>query len=372
MTMTPDPKTDPARRCMRVAEWPEKDRACWAAAIRGGDLLEEAGPASHWRQGTRCKVESSYGRFLTFLERNGHLDRGAGPDERLSPHILEAFVVELKSQVASVTVAQRLTDLAEAFRVMVPEADTSFLRKAALRCKARARPSRDKGGKIVHPRDLLDLGLAIMDGAQGSADAALKRACRFRNGLIIALLATRAIRRTNLAGMRLGVHLLHDSGGWRLAFSAGETKNHTPLERTVPAVLVAYLERYLAEYRPVLLRGNEHDGLWISYFGGTMAEGSIYDTVREITEAAFGVAINLHAFRDCQATWMAIEDPRHVHAIPSLLGHSDHRTGERFYNQAGSLEAGRVYQQGIADLRATLVPRRRRSRRKGRERPCAR
>lgn len=350
-----DPKKDPARRCMPVAEWPEADRAAWEAAIRRGDLLDGAGPAAHWRAGTRKKVESSYGRFLTFLDRNGLLDRGAEPSERLTLELLRVFVAELQGQVASVTVSQRLVDLAEAFRVMVPKTNTGFLRKIALRLKARARPTRDKRAKVVHPRDLLGLGLAIMDRAETANVSPLTRACRFRDGLIIALLATRSIRRANLVGIRIGVHIQRNGNRWQLIFPPEETKDRRLLAFDLPEHLYACLEGYLTTHRPVLLGKADHDSLWVSYLGRPMGQGSIYDRVRALTNEAFGTGINLHAFRDSQATWMAIEDPVHVRVIPALLGHADHRTGERYYNLADSLEASRVFQDAFETLRRDSV-----------------
>ncbi len=41
--------------------------------------------------------------------------------------------------------------------------------------------------------------------------------------------------------------------------------------------------------------------------------------------------------------------------IPPILGHAGLATSERHYNQARSLEAGRRYQQTIAELRRRAV-----------------
>jgi len=95
-----------------------------------------------------------------------------------------------------------------------------------------------------------------------------------------------------------------------------------------------------------------------------MAHGAIYDKISVITRREFGVEVNLHLFRDCQATFMALDDPEHVGAIPAILGHNDPHTAERFYNQAGTVEAARRYQQGIQGLRCRITADKR-QRRKG-------
>jgi hypothetical protein len=106
------------------------------------------------------------------------------------------------------------------------------------------------------------------------------------------------------------------------------------------------------------------DHLWISYQGCHMAERSIYADICEATEAEFGHSINPQLFRDCDATYTAIDDPKHVGIIRLVLGQKDHRTGERYYNQAGTVEAGEEYQRGILALRREIVPKVRRVRRK--------
>ena len=111
------PSKDPRRRCMPVAEWPEMDRSAWAAAVQKGDLLDGQGPAAHWRPKTQRTVVAAYGRYLTFLDRNGWLDRDAGPEERLTPDRLRAYLAELADTVASVTMWGRITNLSYQFAI---------------------------------------------------------------------------------------------------------------------------------------------------------------------------------------------------------------------------------------------------------------
>jgi hypothetical protein len=70
------------------------------------------------------------------------------------------------------------------------------------------------------------------------------------------------------------------------------------------------------------------------------------------TRARFGHPVNPHMFRDAAATSIAIEDPAHVGMVAAILGHTNPQTAERFYNQAGSLEAGRCLQAVIQSSRS--------------------
>src|SRR5262245_31674623 len=74
-----DPKKDPRRRCMPVAKWPPADEDAWRKAMQVGVPFDGCGPAAHWREDTKRKVISAYGRWLTFLQFRGALDWDADP-----------------------------------------------------------------------------------------------------------------------------------------------------------------------------------------------------------------------------------------------------------------------------------------------------
>ena len=64
----------------------------------------------------------------------------------------------------------------------------------------------------------MELGVKLMRGAeQGVHNDARKNACVYRDGLQIALLAMRPLRRKNFAEMGLQHHLMRVGEGWRIA-----------------------------------------------------------------------------------------------------------------------------------------------------------
>jgi site-specific recombinase XerD len=183
----------------------------------------------------------------------------------------------------------------------------------------------------------------------------LRRATMYRDGLMLATLAARPLRRCNLGMIELGHHLVRSGTGWRLVFAGHETKTGTPLELPWPGRLEVPLERYLDRHRPVLLDGQASDRLWISQGARPMTGRRIHRRVTAVTRRLFGQPINPHLFRDCFATSIAIRDPGHIRIAAILLGHSQ-RTNEGHYNQARALEAGRLYQQEMLALRLQLAP----------------
>jgi integrase/recombinase XerD len=219
-----------------------------------------------------------------------------------------------------------------------------------------------KRNRLQDPDRLVTLGLDLMNRAERGRHASQrKNAAYFRDGLQIALLALRGVRKSNFASLRIGTHLVQRNGVWWLSFSGSETKNHTPLQVPFPEMLLPQLHRYLEHYRP-LLAGRRYTGdrLWLSYRHRPQAAHSLQLQLVLHTRMAFGRPINPHLFRDCIATSIAIHDPKHVRMAATILGHSSFATTERHYNLARTLEASRSYCEAVSARRAAIKPGRQR------------
>lgn len=358
-----DPKSEPRRRCMRLPEWPALDQRAWAAAIEDGDILSGKGSAAHWRPETRRTVISAYGRYLTFLERSGLLDRSAGPESRLTPDRLRAYLAELAETIAPVTIFSRITGLAEALRVILPGTTYPYLNLARRRLKVRARPTRNKRARIVSTHKLVGLGLALIERAETAVfDREIWRACAYRDGVTILLLACRPIRRSNLAAMELGEHLFRSGDQYRIAIDGSATKNHRPYEQPIDAELTPFIDRYLEHYRPILLGSAMSNHAWISWRGIPMSECSLYGRIVEHTTEAFGYAVSPHLFRDSAMTTLGEQKPEHVWLGMSLLHHTDPRIAERHYNHALASHAVQDFQEAMKHQRRRMTQKRKRSR----------
>ena len=352
------PRQDPTRRCRPVAEWPESDRSAWATAQSAGDILDPGGPAAAWAPHTRRGVVSGWGHFLTWLDQAGELRAEETPGARITPPRLTAYVDALRQRGNAIqTILSRLHQLDRFLAAVAPGQDCTPLRRMQARLRGEPHDPGSKRARLRFSRELFDLGTRLMAVAESSPSTARQRAVDYRDGLMIALLAARPLRRRNFVRLELGRHLVHDQGSWRLQVPGEETKTGRPIALPFPTALAPALERYLAVHRPVLaaLRGRWHQpagtALWLSAHGSPITEMTFYDRIRQLTAAAFGAAVNPHLFRDAAATSLAIQDPAQVRIAAQILGHGSFATTERHYNLARSLDAGQAWQATLDRLR---------------------
>jgi integrase/recombinase XerD len=352
---------DPARRCKRFEEWPSSDQTLWLAALVPGDVLEAGGQRAGYRLHTNRKIAVGYGRWLQWVDYAGLFDPTQAPGVRITRKSVAAYVADLATRNSTSTQIARLEELFQAACVMDRTRDWSWLRRIAGRVRARHVPARAKRPRLVGAEELYALGQQQMAAAAGR-DAPRRRAIMFRDGLLVALLASRPVRRRNLAGLRFGTTLMRHQDLWWIDLPEGSTKTGAPLTMPLPAELSAAVDQYRALYHPVLLtmRGRWYSSataesaataVWISTDGSAMTEMALYDRIAQMTKTAFGRSISPHLFRDCAATSIAIGDPGHVRIAASLLGHRTFTTTERHYNHARQREAAALCQEHILTLR---------------------
>lgn len=349
--------TNPTERLsLDVVDWPTRDQAAWAAARRPVGPLDDGGLAAKWSAKTVRQAEKGYGLWLGYLARHGRLDADASPGTRLTREALTLFGQELLARVAPQTAASRVRDLSAMIRAMDPDADRSLVKRMQATLARPAPPSRAKRERMIAPSILFAAGLARMDRIDHEHHRKRDvRNVRYRDGLMMAILAARGFRRGNLQQMRLGQHITRTDEVYVCKFSAAETKNHRPLIEPLPMALTVYIDRYLAEIRPALLRGHVSDAFWISTYRAPLSEQSIYLKICAATEEELGVKLNPHLFRDALATGIAMDDPEHIGIIPRLLGHTDPRTAERHYIHAKAITASRRYNGVILPIRDAAV-----------------
>ena len=353
---------DPDRRSKPLEEWPEADQAWWQAALVPGDVFQEGGSRAGYSEHTNCGLVRNYGRWLTSLDRRGQLDRTDSPADRITPARVRAYVADLERYNATHTILTRLGDLLAAARVMEPHRDWTWINQIARPIRARNQPARPKRPRLVATSMLFNLGVDLMAAAE-QVTSPRDRAVDFRDGLMLSLVAARPLRLANLVGLTLERTLVRRGKQWWIEIPAANTKTKHPIELPWPEPLIAALDIYLSCHRPVLAECYEPGGpaadqaLWLSRRGGAMSRNGIYDRITKLTLKDLGRSIHPHLFRDCAATSLAIEDPRHVRIAASLLGHRRFATTERFYIQAGNIEASRIMQNFLLSLRRGAAPR---------------
>lgn len=347
---------DPDRRCKTLEEWPATDRDLWQAALVPGDVLEDGGARANHSECSNRNAVYGYGRWLTWLERHGMIEATHTPADRIIPARVKAYIADLEQHNATQTLLNRLQELRAVAVVMDPDRDWRWINRMYSRVKARHRPARPKLSRVVHAGELFELGIDLMIGTERQ-NTACERALTFRDGLIIAFLAARPLRRRNLAGLILDRTLVRRGTQWWLEFSSADTKNGEVIEQPWPEPLVVPLETYLARHREVLLQTRREStrpagkALWIARGGSPLSSQEIYHCITVRTREALGRPINPHLFRDCAATSIAIDDPGHIGIAWRLLAHRTPKTTEEYYNQARSVEASRRLQDFLLYLR---------------------
>ena len=349
------------RSSLPFALWPQADQLLWHSLTANGHILDQSGLGAHWRPATRKILIRDYGSWLAFLQEQDIDLATEDAVARFTRTRVRQYATTLSLHAAS-TQAGAIRSLDVILRRASHDVDWAWLR--AIRRPLDAAERRSQGTRrqhrIVSSSKLYDLGVALMERAvvgQGSASQAVV----FRDGLIIALLASRPMRLANLSNITLSRHVRRlPDGGYQFDFPPEETKTDRPLDVSVPTSLSLAFEQYLVHHRRILLRGRAHDQLWIGRWGRPVGYHHLGLRITELTKDALGVAVSPHLFRTAAATTIAAADPHHVGTATALLGHSHPKTAERYYNQARSIDAGRAHHANIHALREQTRPLKRR------------
>lgn len=358
-----------AHPALLFVDWPETDRAAWDYAVRPPDFLDSGGAAVGWRPASRRSAQGAYGRWLYWLQVHERAALTERPANRFTPPRVRAYVQTMRQKCAPVTVSSYLGVLCMVVIAVFPDEDWDWLRRIQAQHCRRARPTRDKHRRLVPSEDLLKLGLHLLGDAGLRLDTLSEadrrsrtRAARdYRNGLLIAILATRPLRVKNLLEIEIGRELQQDGDHTTVAFGGSAMKNHRPLVVSWPDMLVPALTRYLDEVRPILLTSEPTGGnrkpakspgarLWIGQGGTCLSPCGLNKALARHTKRQFGHVVNAHLFRDCVATTIANDNPNNLRFAARLLGHTAARTTERNYVLSDCEGALAAYHRTLQEL----------------------
>src|SRR5919108_1038464 len=272
---------------LSLADWPLRDQQLWAEAQRPPGFLEAPKPASQWSPQRLKIVETSYGQWLFWLSRHGHLVPDLDPGERASPELVLQYVADLRARVAPYSVSMMVGALQRMLQVLAPHKDWDWLRRLYAHAKTTAKPRRPRMAHAVPPEQLFELGLRLMRNPRSSRRGReYHEATHYRDGLIIATLISCPIRISSLEQIEIGKHLLCDGNRYLLSFPAEDTKTGQAFMGELPASLTPWIELYLTVHRPALLaRGSDATTrrLWVGRWGEAMTERSLRDQINKRT-----------------------------------------------------------------------------------------
>ena len=143
-------------------------------------------------------------------------------------------------------------------------------------------------------------------------------------------------------------------GSWWIVLPARSTKSRRADERRLPSFMKSYIDDYLSQSRPALLRsGAPTHAMWLSSVtDAPMRKKSIGVLVSKITLETLGVDVSPHLFRTAAASTAATYGGGGMpHLASALLNHTDPRITEEHYNRATSMNAATTFAQLIRTIR---------------------
>lgn len=331
--------------------WPAADRAAWLTAIQPEEFPDPGGPGAEWRAASRSSALGAYARWLGWLMSTGVVLDAEAPADRITPARIEAYIAFLAKGRATVTRASYFGVMCMTVRTMFPKGDWRWLQAIQRGLRRKSSPSRGKEQRIVPANQLRQLGLDLIERAgevldwpsEALPDRDRTAAARdFRDGLIIALLASRPLRVCNLLAIEIGSHLRQSGSRVTLHFERDETKAKRPIHTVWPVALEPALARYVSKVRPLLISARAPgkvresppapgNALWVGQGGTVLTAGGLQKIFERRTRRRVGHVVNPHLFRDCVATTIADLDPDNIRHAAQLLGHRSLGVTERSY-----------------------------------------
>jgi integrase len=340
-----------------ISEWPRHLQDEWTRMCRAASVPLRKGGVRPWRETTRAGYEERVARFLGWFAREH-------PDADLTGETW-----------ATLLSADRCQDylnwlVARSGKPYLNPSHTSFLRMArgfhrfllgsgndciealdalAKRCEVE---ERDQATRMAPYADLeAAFATLVSDVAKSSKprkrtaeDGALV-ARRQVDAIIFGLLVTRALRSSNIRGIRIGDNLVRSDDGFELRFTAREMKGHRKFETSLPTELTTILDDYLRQgYRALTGRApQEGDMLLVTRRGNPFGSGSFHQRVKRLSRRLVGKPIHPHFFRHIVATHAAQVWKMTPTELAAFLAHRSATTCMKYYEVTSpSLAAERV------------------------------
>ncbi len=333
---------------LKPEAWPAGDLKLWLIGLSSHNDLYGSWYAGTLSAITIRNAARAHGRWLSVFGAAGDLDPAAAPGARVTPQRVQFFVDQLTAAGnCDNTIATRLWDLRTALMIMQPQLDFAWITapggtdlRALLRIAPKRKPVRSSA-------ELFEWGLRLARDAREQSDPVV-RAVRFRNGLMVALLAMRVPRQRAVTALDADMRVTKVGDRYRVLNIESDMKGGRRIDLPAPKRLTPWIDEYLDVHRPVLLGGRQHNAFWVGQDGNPLKQRGIEGVIRRATMREFGRAFGTHWFRHCFGTSAPLAAP-HLRAAPAAVMGNSPAVAEKSYNQGNLTIVAEMYHE-VLDL----------------------
>jgi integrase len=195
--------------------------------------------------------------------------------------------------------------------------------------------------------EVVSLPNALMRQARADqAHAPVKAAVTAQLAVAVAILSFAPVRLDNLVSIELGKNLIKpggpDSPFW-LIFPHYDVKNRVNLEFTFDEALTGWIDEYIHEFRPTMVRGSNAAWLFPGVAGEPKTANMFSTQITERIQKATGVRMTVHQFRHACAAIYLKHRPGEYETVKRLLGHRNIQTTINFYCGLETTQANEAF-----------------------------
>jgi Phage integrase family len=191
-----------------------------------------------------------------------------------------------------------------------------------------------------------------MMSTAASQSAPLKAAVTAQIAVAIAILTVAPVRLANLVAIKLGVNLIKPDGpasNYWLTFPDYDVKNRVRLEYPLEPYLTRMIDEYVHDYRPILLRGRNHDCLFPGQRAGAKSSILISGQITQRIYQATGLRMTAHQFRHAAGALILQRRPGEYELVRQVLGHRNVQTTIGAYIGLENIHASEIFNKIVMD-----------------------
>ncbi|MDP6836465.1 MAG: site-specific tyrosine recombinase XerD [Candidatus Marinimicrobia bacterium] len=240
-------------------------------------------------------------RYLTFIERDKHLDS----INDIRPGHIREYIRTLSDLQLMATSVRRNFSVVRSYHSFLVDEEYATLNPAELLTA----PKIPQKLPVILSVEEVDAILEVIDSSTASG---------LRDRAMIEMLYSAGLRVTEL--VQLELISLFENKGWIRVLGKGSKERIVPLGKQA----ANWIEKYLNEGRPTLLKkGKRSDTLFLNYRGDPISRKGVWMLLRKyVTGAGIDKRVSPHTLRHSFATHL-LEGGADLRVVQEMLGHAD-------------------------------------------------